>query len=1459
MGSGGGSVSCTAASLAAAAAATVSVTATVAPTQQASITNTATISSATPDPSAGNNSDAATTQITTQADVGVTLTGPSTAVAGTTVTLQLVAVNNGPSMARNVVVTGHVPPGLVPVLGSSGGACTYTAGTGTVTCQFGDLPAGASTPPIPLQALVDPSQPPGTINATATIGSDTPDTVPANNSSTWPITVTAQAGLSISKTMAPTPAVAGAPATYTLTVSNAGPSDAQAVQVVDDLVPGLTILSANPTLGSCTVTGQHVACSAATVQAHSSMTVTVATVVSPSATGSLANTATVSSTTPDPTPGDNSATITTPVIQTAHLTLSKTASPNPIVAGAAVTYTLTMVNNGPSDAADVVLTDPLPAGFAVLPGGITSTGDRCPEQTNAATVTCSFGTVEAGGVRTVQITASTPATLAPGAALMNTATVASSTDDSDPSGRTASTTTPVVTSADLSISKSPVTDPIEAGALQTYVLQITNNGPSVSRGVVVTDPLPSGVTFQSVVPSSGCTVTAGTLSCALGDLGRSETANLQVTVKLDPSIGGTRLTNTASVASSPTAGAATGDPTSSNNSSTVSQLVATRSDLSLTKAITSGPIVAGSTLSYQLVATNNGPSDTTNMMLTDPVPTGTTLVTANASDGGTCQLADPLVCTWPSVVAGANRTITLSVTVPPTAAVGSTITNTAAVTSANVNTTPETSTATAGGPVTASADLSVVKTLLSGTPVAGGSATWQLVVSNAGPSQAANVVLDDTAPTGVTFTSTTPSTACAIAAGAVHCGFGALSGGATVTATVTGSLAADYTGATVTNSATVNSDTADPDSSNNTSTNTSDATESADLSLTKVATSSPFVAGTRASWTITVNNAGPSVAANAVVTDVLPAGITGATATVAGGTACTTAPGTGVNAGSTVVTCPVGPVSTTTPAHITVTGTLAASAITPTISNTASVAASTPDPNTADNTVTSTTPVTASADLSLAKTGPADLHAGQQINWRLDVSNTGPSDAQGATVTDTLPAGIAGASGTGPGGACSLDNSVMTCALGAVAAGSTATVTVTATVGTDISDTLHNSATVTSSTTDPNIANNTASSDTVVTRSADVSVTKTSNATAAVPGDSIGWTIAATNAGPSTATEVLITDALPAGVTAITATVGPSHTPCEVIAQDVSCPIGDMAPGGAVNVAVTGTLASSYDSATLDNTATITSPDDDDTPAENSSTSSTPVTPSADVAVGKALISGPPVAGAAGTYQVTVTNAGPSDATNVAVTDQLPTEFRGSTAVLGGVAGDCTIAGAVISCTIPDLPLGTTPVVTINGTFDQTLGDTVTNTARVTSDTDDPAPSNNTSTATGSLGESADLQVSKTGPATVTAGGLISWQIQVHNAGPSIARDVTVSDTPPAAVGGVTASVSGAATCSPASCAVGAIAVDATVTVTVTGTVAASFTGTSVTNTVLATGSSPDPNGGNNQASARPRSPRPRT
>ena len=152
-----------------------------------------------------------------------------------------------------------------------------------------------------------------------------------------------------------------------------------------------------------------------------------------------------------------------------------------------------------------------------------------------------------------------------------------------------------------------------------------------------------------------------------------------------------------------------------------------------------------------------------------------------------------MTCLWSLVPVGASRTVTLVVAVPSRHVVGSIITNTATTRSDSFDNNPATATATATGPVTASADVSAVKSVLSGSPVAGGQVRWQILVGNAGPSDAAAVVLDDTPPAGVTFTASSTGTGtCTLPGGALHCDLGTLPAGGSVTVTIDGTLAPDF-------------------------------------------------------------------------------------------------------------------------------------------------------------------------------------------------------------------------------------------------------------------------------------------------------------------------------------------------------------------------------------------------------------------------------------------------------------------------------------------------------------------------------------------------------------------------------------------------------------------------------------------------------------------------------------------
>jgi uncharacterized repeat protein (TIGR01451 family) len=118
----------------------------------------------------------------------------------------------------------------------------------------------------------------------------------------------------------------------------------------------------------------------------------------------------------------------------------------------------------------------------------------------------------------------------------------------------------------------------------------------------------------------------------------------------------------------------------------------------------------------------------------------------------------------------------------------------------------------------------------------------------------------------------------------------------------------------------------------------------------------------------------------------------------------------------------------------------------------------------------------AGADLTISKTDEPDpVIPGTSLTYTISVTNTGPLDATGVVVTDTLPLTVTFASSSASQGTCS-GNNVITCNLGTINNGAIATVTIVVTP--TASGTFTNTASVTSGVTDPNTANNNATAST---------------------------------------------------------------------------------------------------------------------------------------------------------------------------------------------------------------------------------------------------------------------------------------------------------------------------------------------------------------------------------------------
>ena len=116
--------------------------------------------------------------------------------------------------------------------------------------------------------------------------------------------------------------------------------------------------------------------------------------------------------------------------QSADLSVTKTDSPDPVIAGTNLTYTITVANAGPNAAASVAMTDALPAGTTFVsmqqnagPAATLTT----PPVGGTGTVTATFATFAGGATATFTVVVNVNASTANGATITNTATVTSAT------------------------------------------------------------------------------------------------------------------------------------------------------------------------------------------------------------------------------------------------------------------------------------------------------------------------------------------------------------------------------------------------------------------------------------------------------------------------------------------------------------------------------------------------------------------------------------------------------------------------------------------------------------------------------------------------------------------------------------------------------------------------------------------------------------------------------------------------------------------------------------------------------------------------------------------------------------------------------------------------------------------------------------------------------------------------
>ena len=480
------------------------------------------------------------------------------------------------------------------------------------------------------------------------------------------------ADLQIFKSDDPDPVTAGETLEYTITVVNNGPGNVANVVVTDTLPAGTTFQSSSipcvqAPVGTLTCQiGTMLDGDITDFQIQVGVPAGFLSAI-PASTTNISNTASVTSDQPDGTLSNNSVTISTAVVQSADMGVTKVCEPGGgIPAGGEASCEIYVDNHGPSAAQNVVLTDAITGlgQFTVVSASASPSGTCVPSTllpTTAANVVCNLGTEPAGGrtTITVVVTAANPTTV------NDVASVTSSTPDPGVSNNSAVHSVTFVAAADLRLTKSDAPDPVIAGTNLTYVIDVTNDGPSVAPNVFVEDSLPAQVSFVSSTPSAGSCqsgVVPGDpskpLKCNLGNLANGASASITVVVKVNPDVpAGTILVNNAEVSSG------SADPDNSDNLWTATTTVDTSADMQVTKTSDAAVYKPSTQVKYQITVVNNGPSKALDVVITDNLPDLKAAI--YNSDTGGCVKSAPRIlhCDLGDFAVGQSKTFFVYVTI----------------------------------------------------------------------------------------------------------------------------------------------------------------------------------------------------------------------------------------------------------------------------------------------------------------------------------------------------------------------------------------------------------------------------------------------------------------------------------------------------------------------------------------------------------------------------------------------------------------------------------------------------------------------------------------------------------------------------------------------------------------------------------------------------------------------------
>jgi uncharacterized repeat protein (TIGR01451 family) len=1166
-----------------------------------------------------------------QADMAVTATdSPDPVAPDGDITYSVLVSNNGPNATTNahlnVTMNGTLLFKSMTV--PAGWSCpSLPVGYGgSFTCTAATMGVGSSPFTIVLNAgkaqfgINDT-----TISQNFNVNSDSADPTPGNgNVNVTTAYVAPDADMSITASDSPDPVAPDGNITYTVTVANGGPDITQNARL-NVLLNGTLLFQSMvvPAGWSCPSLavgyGASFTCTAATMGLGSSQFTIVLKAgkaqfgVNDTTINELFGT---NSDVADPNNANNTVTVTTAyVTPDADISVVATDSPDPVAPDGNITYTVTVANAGPDTATtlnfNVVMNNTLRFQSMVVPAGWS-----CPSLPvgYGASFTCTAASMGIGSSQfTVVLNAGSAQFGVNDQTISQVFGANSELSDPNNANNIVTVQTAYVTpDANISVTATDSPDPVFPDGNITYTVTVANAGPDSAPNVNFNVPMNNTLRFQSIAVPAGWSCPAiavgsgASFTCTAATMGIGSS---QFTIVLNAGSAQFGI-NDQTINQTFGANSSISDPNNANNIVTVSTLYSTPdADLSITASDAPDPVTPGQNITYTISVTNAGPDagPTTHM---SAALNGNLLFQSLAAPGG-WSCTTPAVnaaggsidCTFASFPATtANFTLVEKLNPALSNGPGNVIQQTFVTSSGaqdpnNANNTIQVSTTY----TTTTAD--VVIDAVTDFPDAvqpGGTITYAQTIGNVF-NNARNLTLVDVLPAGVTFQSIAvqPGYSCTTppvgGTGTITC-TDPLGGSGLVTLVVN----VTATSGTILNTFTVSTTDYEPNTSNNSNT-VSTTIVSADLSITKTTAATSAAPGGAVSYTITITNAGPSDATNVVMTDTLPASLLFQSITAPGGFICTT-PAVGT---SGTISCNAASLGNGGSAIFTLATTVAPSA-TGTINNSASVSSATSDPNSGNSSGASpgvTVNTGPSADLSMTKTTQSTGAApGSTIVYTLTAQNAGPNAASTVVVTDALPASLLFQSIVAPAGfTCTTPavgaSGTITCNAATFANGATATFTLTVRVASNASGTIANSASISSATTDPNSGNSSGSASpvSVLPASADLSVTKTASSQTTTPGSTLTYTITVANAGPSTATNVVMVDTLPAGLQFVSAT--PSQGSCTGTTT-ITCNLGSILTGANATVSLQTTVTAASGNS-IANTATASAAETDPNPGNN--------------------------------------------------------------------------------------------------------------------------------------------------------------------------------------------------------------------------------------------------------------------